>query len=200
MPWTSPLGAQLGPGLREATRGRGPARPGESDSRTSFPVSHPWPDPVPSAGPGTALAVTSASPGSEEAGVGGDCCRQPETPTGPLFSPPASAPGQFFELDVYHSDGTPLTSDQIFVQLEKIWNSSLQTNKEPVGILTSNHRNSWAKAYNTLIKGAPGVRGHIPTSVHTRPWTGFSFSLNPRDSEQVSLAHFTDEETEAQWG
>lgn len=97
---------------------------------------------------------------------------------------------QFFELDVYHSDGTPLTSDQIFVQLEKIWNSSLQTNKEPVGILTSNHRNSWAKAYNTLIKGAPGVRGHIPTSVHTRPWTGFSFSLNPRDSEQVSLAPF----------
>lgn len=68
------------------------------------------------------------------------------------FSPPA-CPGQFFELDVYHSDGTPLTSDQIFVQLEKIWNSSLQANKEPVGILTSNHRNSWAKAYNTLIKG-----------------------------------------------
>lgn len=55
---------------------------------------------------------------------------------------------------MYHSDGTPLTSDQIFVQLEKIWNSSLQTNKEPVGILTSNHRNSWAKAYSTLIKGA----------------------------------------------
>lgn len=57
---------------------------------------------------------------------------------------------------MYHSDGTPLTSDQLFVQLEKIWNSSLQTNKEPVGILTSNHRNSWAKAYNTLIKGARG--------------------------------------------
>lgn len=59
---------------------------------------------------------------------------------------------QFFELEVYHSDGSPLTADQIFVQLEKIWNSSLQTNKEPVGILTSNHRNSWAKAFNTLIK------------------------------------------------
>ncbi|XP_069093148.1 carnitine O-acetyltransferase [Pleurodeles waltl] len=59
---------------------------------------------------------------------------------------------QFFELDVYNSDGTPLTSDQIFVQLEKIWNTSLQTNKEPIGILTSNHRNTWAKAYNTLIK------------------------------------------------
>lgn len=60
---------------------------------------------------------------------------------------------------MYHSDGTPLTSDQIFVQLEKIWNSSLQTNKEPVGILTSNHRNSWAKAYSTLIKGARGWGG-----------------------------------------
>ncbi|XP_038600981.1 carnitine O-acetyltransferase isoform X1 [Tachyglossus aculeatus] len=59
---------------------------------------------------------------------------------------------QFFELDVYHSDGTPFTSDQIFTQLEKIWNSSLQANKEPIGILTSNHRNSWAKAYNNLIK------------------------------------------------
>ncbi len=54
---------------------------------------------------------------------------------------------------MYNSDGTPLTVDQIYVQLEKIWNSSLQTNKEPVGILTSNHRNTWGKAYNNLIKG-----------------------------------------------
>uniref|UniRef100_A0A8D0E839 Carnitine O-acetyltransferase n=1 Tax=Salvator merianae TaxID=96440 RepID=A0A8D0E839_SALMN len=59
---------------------------------------------------------------------------------------------QFFELDVYNSDGSPLTTDQIFIQLEKIWNTSLQRNKEPIGILTTNHRNSWAKAYNNLIK------------------------------------------------
>ncbi|XP_026125578.1 carnitine O-acetyltransferase isoform X1 [Carassius auratus] len=59
---------------------------------------------------------------------------------------------QFFILDVYNSDGSPLTVDQICVQLEKIWNTSLQTNKEPVGILTSNHRNTWGKAYNNLIK------------------------------------------------
>lgn len=59
---------------------------------------------------------------------------------------------QFFVLDVYNSDGTPLTVDQIYMQLEKIWNSSLQTNKEPVGILTSQHRNTWGKAYNNLIK------------------------------------------------
>ncbi|XP_056601719.1 carnitine O-acetyltransferase [Triplophysa dalaica] len=59
---------------------------------------------------------------------------------------------QFFVLDVYNSDGIPLTVDQIYFQLEKIWNSSLETNKEPIGILTSNHRNSWGKAYNNLIK------------------------------------------------
>uniref|UniRef100_A0A673ITT2 Carnitine O-acetyltransferase-like n=1 Tax=Sinocyclocheilus rhinocerous TaxID=307959 RepID=A0A673ITT2_9TELE len=59
---------------------------------------------------------------------------------------------QFFVLDVYNSDGMPLTVDQIYIQLEKIWNSSLQTNKEPIGILTSNHRNSWGKAYNNIIK------------------------------------------------
>uniref|UniRef100_A0AAY4EET6 Carnitine O-acetyltransferase n=1 Tax=Denticeps clupeoides TaxID=299321 RepID=A0AAY4EET6_9TELE len=59
---------------------------------------------------------------------------------------------QFFILDVYNSDGSPLTVDQIYIQLEKIWSSSLQTNKEPVGILTSQHRNTWAKAYNNLIK------------------------------------------------
>uniref|UniRef100_A0A4W4G666 Carnitine O-acetyltransferase n=1 Tax=Electrophorus electricus TaxID=8005 RepID=A0A4W4G666_ELEEL len=59
---------------------------------------------------------------------------------------------QFYVLDVYNSDCTPLTVDQLYVQLEKICNSSLQTNKEPVGILTSNHRNSWGKAYANLIR------------------------------------------------
>ncbi|KAJ8413763.1 hypothetical protein AAFF_G00063610 [Aldrovandia affinis] len=59
---------------------------------------------------------------------------------------------QFFVLDVYNSDGSPLTVDQIYMQLEKIWNSSLQSNKEPVGILTSQHRNTWGKAYNNMIK------------------------------------------------
>uniref|UniRef100_A0A3P8WNR1 Carnitine O-acetyltransferase n=1 Tax=Cynoglossus semilaevis TaxID=244447 RepID=A0A3P8WNR1_CYNSE len=59
---------------------------------------------------------------------------------------------QFFRLDVYNSDGSPLTVDQLYMQLEKIWNSSLQSNKEPIGILTSQHRNTWGKAYNNLIK------------------------------------------------
>lgn len=68
---------------------------------------------------------------------------------------------QFFVLDVYNSDNTPLTVDQIHMQLEKIWNSSLQTNKEPIGILTSQHRNTWGKAYNNLIKGEQRIGKNV---------------------------------------
>ncbi|KAG8512746.1 Carnitine O-acetyltransferase [Galemys pyrenaicus] len=126
---------------------------------------------------GRATAVSGRGCG----GVGTCCPLRSHQPPSPACA------RQFFELDVYHSDGTPLTSDQIFTQLEKIWNSSLQTNKEPVGILTSNHRNSWAKAYNTLIKDKANRE-----SVRSIQQSIFAVCLDapvPRVAEEVYRSH-----------
>lgn len=60
--------------------------------------------------------------------------------------------GQFFVLDVYNSDGNPLTADQLCVQLEHICSSSKQTNPDPVGVLTTLDRDSWGRVYQNLIK------------------------------------------------
>ncbi|XP_055075233.1 carnitine O-acetyltransferase b [Misgurnus anguillicaudatus] len=59
---------------------------------------------------------------------------------------------QFFQLDVYNSDGTPLTESQIHSQLLRIRSQSWKTDKEPIGILTSEHRHTWGQAYTRLLK------------------------------------------------
>nr|DBA20507.1 TPA: hypothetical protein GDO54_017279 [Pyxicephalus adspersus] len=59
---------------------------------------------------------------------------------------------QFFELDVYNSDGSPFTEDQIHQQMLFLRAHSKKTDKEPVGVLTTDHRNSWGRAYSSLIR------------------------------------------------
>ncbi|KTG47774.1 hypothetical protein cypCar_00012145 [Cyprinus carpio] len=59
---------------------------------------------------------------------------------------------QFFQLDVYNSDGTPLTESQIHAQLLRIRSQSWKTDKQPMGILTSEHRHTWGQAYTRLLR------------------------------------------------
>lgn len=62
---------------------------------------------------------------------------------------------QFYALEVYNSDGTPLTADELRGQLERICGSSPRTGVEPVGILTTQHRDTWGRSYVTLTQGEP---------------------------------------------
>ncbi|XP_069032279.1 carnitine O-acetyltransferase b [Embiotoca jacksoni] len=59
---------------------------------------------------------------------------------------------QFFQLDVYNSDGSRMTESQIHAQLLRIRSQSWKTDKEPMGILTSEHRHTWGEAYNRLLR------------------------------------------------
>ena len=55
-------------------------------------------------------------------------------------------------MEVYGKDHKPLSINQILEQLKQIVERS-QKPSVPVGILTTENRNTWAKAYNNLIKG-----------------------------------------------
>ncbi|XP_047515604.1 carnitine O-acetyltransferase-like isoform X1 [Pieris napi] len=57
-----------------------------------------------------------------------------------------------FHLDLWGSDDKRLSCDQIVQGLKKIVASSASSAKDAVGILTSENRDNWAKAYELLSK------------------------------------------------
>ena len=57
---------------------------------------------------------------------------------------------QFFELDVYHDDKTPLTISELETQLSRIVAASEHKSSAPLGILTSQDRDSWGRAHNSM--------------------------------------------------
>ncbi|KAG7262132.1 hypothetical protein CRUP_003944 [Coryphaenoides rupestris] len=79
---------------------------------------------------------------------------------------------QFFALEVYDHTGAPLSVDQLHHQLQKLcYVSPRADEEEPVGILTSQHRDVWGRAYQDLIMEehfhhVPGLR--VPSCTNIR--------------------------------
>lgn len=65
----------------------------------------------------------------------------------------------FFAVDVYGKDQRPLNVDQIYSQLQSVMEQSQETGV-PVGILTTEHRDTWAQAYSALTKSKTN-RDHL---------------------------------------
>jgi carnitine O-acetyltransferase len=59
---------------------------------------------------------------------------------------------QFFKINVYDSHGEIISSGRLLGQLKAVVEAS-QKPAEAVGILTSEHRDTWAEVYSELVKG-----------------------------------------------
>ncbi|OWF54638.1 carnitine O-acetyltransferase-like [Mizuhopecten yessoensis] len=77
-------------------------------------------------------------------------CYPPDQPNAPK-SIIVAHNNQLFALDVYGSDGKPLSEAQIYRQLKSLVQESDQV-ATPVGLLTTENRSTWAKAYSELAK------------------------------------------------
>ncbi|XP_013776464.1 carnitine O-acetyltransferase-like [Limulus polyphemus] len=60
----------------------------------------------------------------------------------------------YFQVDVFGGDGLPLDENQLLAQLQMVVEQS-QHYKDPIGVLTTQHRDSWASAYKRLCKVSP---------------------------------------------
>ena len=59
---------------------------------------------------------------------------------------------QFFALEVLDEDKKPFNISTIYHQLKKIVDAS-NIPGVPIGLITSEHRNTWGKIYKTMKKG-----------------------------------------------
>ena len=77
-------------------------------------------------------------------------------------------PWQFFKLDVLYEcpDGTLALAppSHIVKELQAIMDSAPDTCEHPVGILTTEHRDSWYRTRQELLKGMRCVQSNISTA------------------------------------
>ena len=59
---------------------------------------------------------------------------------------------QFYSLDVYGKGGKPLNIKQLYKQLKWIADNTEKPGPA-LGILTMEHRHTWAKIYKKMMKG-----------------------------------------------
>ncbi|XP_048776623.1 carnitine O-acetyltransferase-like isoform X2 [Ostrea edulis] len=57
----------------------------------------------------------------------------------------------FFSMDLYGSNNQPLNTEQLHVQLKHVVRQSKEV-ETPIGLLTTENRNKWAKSYELLLK------------------------------------------------
>ncbi|KAJ3106721.1 Carnitine O-acetyltransferase mitochondrial [Phlyctochytrium bullatum] len=62
---------------------------------------------------------------------------------------------QFFTLDLKHSDGSQLSTAEIESQLQKIYDAAGSEDGVPLGILTTEDRDTWTKVREQLIAANP---------------------------------------------
>ncbi|XP_077291929.1 carnitine O-Acetyl-Transferase [Arctopsyche grandis] len=68
----------------------------------------------------------------------------------------------FFKLPIVGKDGVSLNEEQLAKLLNDIVNASQQKTSDAVGVLTSEHRDTWAKLYEQMAQD-PSNRAHFQT-------------------------------------